>query len=82
MLPFLKYLKNHPELLNSKNFEKLEPKELQPKKPGLRRFFPRGGALIEIAGANAATIVYIAKKGALTAMIITATLGEETNDAK
>lgn len=67
-----KYLRNHPELLNNKNSEKLEPK-----KPGLRRFFPRGGALIEIVGAKivinaAAIIVYIAKKGALTAMLITA----------
>ena len=71
-----KYLKNHPELLNNENSEKLEPKEVQPKKPGLRPFFPRGGGLIEIAGAKivinvAATIVYIAKKGTLTAMILT-----------
>jgi hypothetical protein len=77
-----KYLKNHPELLNNENSEKLEPKEIQPKeiqpkKPGLRRFFPRGGALVEVAGAKivinvAATIVSIAKKGTLTATIITA----------
>jgi hypothetical protein len=72
-----KYLKNHPELLNNENSEKLEPKEIQPQKPGLRRFFPRGGALVEVAGAKivinvAATIVYIAKKGTLTATIITA----------
>ena len=70
-----KYLKNHPELLNNENSEKLEPKK--PESRRLPRFFPRGGALIEIAGAKivfnvAATIVYIAKKGALTAMCITA----------
>ncbi len=35
-----KYLKNHPELLNNENSEKLELKEVQPKKRGLRRFFP------------------------------------------
>lgn len=72
-----KYLKNHPELLNNENFEKLKPKEIQPKKPGLPRFFPGGGALVEIAAAKivinvAASIVYIAKKKTLTAMILTA----------
>lgn len=72
-----KYLTNHPELLKNESSEKLEPTEVQPKKPGLRRFFSRGGALIEIAGDKivinvAATLVYIAKKGTLTAMLITA----------
>lgn len=72
-----KYLQNPPELLNNENSEKLESKEVQPKKPGLRRFFPRGGALLEITGAKiiintAATLVYIAKNGAWTAIIITA----------
>lgn len=73
-----KYLKeHHPELLNNENSEKLEPKEVQSKKPGLSRFSPRGGALIEIASAKivinvAATIVFIAKKGTATAMILTA----------
>lgn len=66
-----KYLKNHPELLNNDNSEKLEPK-----KPGLRRFFPRGGALVEIAGAKlvvnvAATIIFVAKKGAWIGMFLT-----------
>jgi hypothetical protein len=63
-----KYLKNHPDLLNNYNSEKLETK-----KPGL---FPKSGALIEIAGDKlfiniVATIIYIAKKGALTGMSIT-----------
>lgn len=66
-----KYLKNHPELLNNDNSEKLEPK-----KPGLRRFFPRGGALVEIAGAKlvvnvATTIIFVAKKGAWISMFLT-----------
>ena len=56
------YLKNHPELLNNKNSEKVELKE-----SGLRRFFRRGGAFIEIADAKiviniAAILTYIAKK--------------------
>jgi hypothetical protein len=59
----LKYLKNHPELLNNENSEKLETK-----KSGSRRFFPRGGALVEIVGAKivvnvAAAIVVLAKTG-------------------
>lgn len=66
-----KYLKNHPELLNNDNSGKLEPK-----KPGLPRFFPRGGALVEIVGAQiilnvAPTIIYVAQKGALIGMFLT-----------
>lgn len=58
--------------MNNDNSEKIEPK-----KPGLRRFFPRGGALVEITEVKlvvnvAATIFYVAKKGALTAMFLTA----------
>lgn len=67
-----KYLKNHPELLNNNNSEKLEPK-----KPGLRRSFPRGGALVEVIGAKlvvnvASTIIFVAKKGVLLGMFLTA----------
>ena len=69
-----KYLKNHPELLNNDNSEKLEPEK--PEKPGLRRFVPRGGALLEIAGAKlvinvGALIISVAQKGALAAMLLT-----------
>ena len=47
-----KYLQNHPELLNSENSKRLKPKKIQPSKPGVRRFFPRGGALVEVVGAK------------------------------
>ena len=71
------YIKNHPELLNNENSEKLEPKKVQPEKPAFRRFFPRGGVIIELVGAKLTinvikTIIYVANKGALTAMLITA----------
>lgn len=64
-----KYIKDHPELLNSQN-----PKKV--KQPGLRRFVPPGGAFIEIAGAKvviniAAVITYVSKKGALAGLILT-----------
>jgi hypothetical protein len=70
----LKYLKNHPELLNNDNSEKLETK-----KPGSRRFFPRGGALVEIAGAKlvinvATTIIVLAQKGAWIGIFGTASV--------
>ena len=42
-----KYLKNHPELLDNNNSKKSLPNT---RKPGLRRFFPRGGAFIEFTG--------------------------------
>lgn len=67
-----KYLKKHPELLNNDNSEKLEPK-----KTGLRRFIPRGGALIQVVNAKlvlnfASTIIVVAKKGALIGTFLTA----------
>lgn len=54
-----KYIKDHPELLNSENSEKLEPKT---------RFFPRGGAIMELIGTKivfnvAPTIIFLAKNG-------------------
>ena len=59
-----KYLKDHPELLDNQN-----PVN-ETKKPGLRRFLPRGGALIEITGAKflidiVGVITFISKKGVL-----------------
>ena len=77
-----KYLKNHPELLSSENSEKLEPEKLEPEKPGLRqlrRFLPRGGAIIEFLGikivikVGTVTLAYIAKKGALVGTITAVT---------
>lgn len=70
----LRYLKKHPELLDNQNSEKLEPKEVQPEKP---ESFPTGGALVELVGAKvviniAATLVYVAKKGALTGLVLSA----------
>ena len=70
-----KYLQHHPELLNNENSEKVEPKETPTPKSGLRRFFPRGGALIEFVGAKiiinvAGTVIFLAQKGALTAMLL------------
>ena len=72
-----KYVKNHPELLNSNNSRNVKPKEIQPSKPGVRRFFPRGGAIFEVVGAKlvinlGVAIIYIAKKGTLTALVLTA----------
>ena len=64
------YLKNHPELLEDDNSEKVKPK-----KPGLRRFSTRGGAFVELTGAkliiNGATaMLYISKKGVLTTIFL------------
>jgi len=70
-----KYLKNHPELLKNQNSKKVEPL-IKNKKPGLRRFLPRGGAFIEITGAKlvfntAAVLNFIANKGAWTGLFLT-----------
>ena len=73
-----KYLQNHPESFNDENSKKIEPVN-ETKKPGLRRFFPRGGALIEIIGGvkiviNVASLItYIAQKGTLVGVILTTT---------
>jgi len=69
-----KYLKNHPELLHNENVKKVKP-VIETKKTKLRRFFPRGGALISITGAKivvdiSAAIVYIADKGMVTGTIL------------
>jgi len=63
-----KYLKNNPELLDNEN-----SKKLQPKKRGLRRFFPRGGAGAKLVMNIGTVITYIAQKGTLTAILLTAT---------
>jgi hypothetical protein len=72
-----KYLKDHPELLKNENPEKVEP-VIETKKPRLRRFLPRGGAIIEITAAKlvvniAGVITFVAQKGTLTGMILTVT---------
>jgi hypothetical protein len=72
----VKYLKNHPELSNNQNPEKVKPDtNIKSKNPLLRQYFPCGEALVSIAGynivINAITIItYIAKNGALTGAII------------
>ena len=65
-----KYLKNHPELLNNQN------PVSKPKNRGLRT--PRGGALVEVAGAKIVLnvigiITFVAKKGTLTGIILATT---------
>lgn len=72
-----RYIKSHPEFLEEKNGN---PKEAEPaiknknRKPRLRHFFPRGGAIIEISGISIkvlakVAIKFIAKKGLLAGLV-------------
>ena len=68
-----KYLKGHPELLNNQNSEEVEP-VIETKKPGLRRFLPRGGAILGITGAKlVAVISYLAENGAIAGLLLSCT---------
>ena len=69
----VKYIKDHPEFLDRQNSPTSESEIKDPKR-GLRRFSPRGGAILEIVGAKvvvnvAAVVRFVAQKGTLGGLL-------------
>lgn len=69
----IKYIKNHPEFLDGQNSPTSEPEIKSPKR-GLRRFSARGGAVLEIVGAQvliniAAVVNFVAQKGSIAGLL-------------